>query len=427
MLVGIKTLQVLLFVFHSGGAQSRKPDMNFFETTFAKFLTKKLMKEAKSTSQLLVLLKPHVCEDVQALKKHIQWSESICRDNQVTDATLACQMTQFHLQLTADDTELRTLHLLAHDLRSSLGLINEDAGGSVEEPAGQDGLLALVHKTWAPVTSMALTWLDERFNDAEWLILQLKVLHGALAAIEDDSASFGDLEAPVDGGVSLAQNHRSSITKLCVVADELYSRLYGALRVLLSISKCSISAGPAAESLLRCLSHAFKLLVASCRLVQTTKRHPSKKFIRLIEFAGTKFTPPLYGLLTHLQNTEAMDDVEQTTKTKIIRESKLIPSLIFNIETFDLAVIRLDKLCKSDLTKFLRRATARDFKIDDKLVKADPVKKKPEGSKKATVKRKQKVKEEDDDDEAEEDVGDEDETQWPDAAAASPKKHKINR
>jgi Fanconi anemia group I protein len=419
---------VNLWLGRAGGAHGRKPGMNFFETTFAKLLTKKSTKEAKSTSQLLVLLKPHVCEDAQALKKHIQWSESICRDNQVTDAALACQMTQFHLQLTADDSELHTLQLLAHDLRSSLGLIGDDAAGSVEDPVGQEGLLELVHRTWAPVTSMALTWLDERFDDAEWLIVQLKTLHGALAAIEDDSANFGsDLDAPMDGkGVSLLQNHRSSIAKLCVVADELYTRLYGALRVLFSISKCSISAGTAAESLLRCLSHAFKLLVASCRLVQTTKRHPSKKFIRLIEFAGTKFTPPLYALLTHLQNTDAMDDAEQTTKTKIVRESKLIPSLIFNIETFDLAVIRLDKLCKSDLTKFLRRATARDFKIDDKLVKADPVKKKGDDKKKATGKRKKQVKEEDDDQDDEDDV-DEDETQWPDAAAASPKKHKINR
>ncbi|KAF9927728.1 hypothetical protein FBU30_002931 [Linnemannia zychae] len=50
-------------------------------------------------------------------------------------------------------------------------------------------------------------------------------------------------------------------------------------------------------------------------------------------------------------------------KAKILRESKLIPTLIYGVEQYERFVIQLSKKSKVHLTQFMRRSTARDFRI----------------------------------------------------------------
>ncbi|KAF9422171.1 hypothetical protein BGZ94_008642 [Podila epigama] len=55
--------------------------------------------------------------------------------------------------------------------------------------------------------------------------------------------------------------------------------------------------------------------------------------------------------------------VKTRQKAKILRESKLIPDLIFVVEQYERYVIQLSKKSKVHLTQYLRRSTARDFRI----------------------------------------------------------------
>ncbi|KAG0311005.1 hypothetical protein BGZ99_010447 [Dissophora globulifera] len=55
--------------------------------------------------------------------------------------------------------------------------------------------------------------------------------------------------------------------------------------------------------------------------------------------------------------------VKSRQKAKILRESKLIPTLIFGVEQYERYVIQLSKKAKVNLTQFMRRSTARDFRI----------------------------------------------------------------
>ena len=50
-------------------------------------------------------------------------------------------------------------------------------------------------------------------------------------------------------------------------------------------------------------------------------------------------------------------------KAKILRESKLIPMLIYGVEQYERFVIQLSKKSKVNLTQFMRRSIARDFRI----------------------------------------------------------------
>ena len=95
------------------------------------------------------------------------------------------------------------------------------------------------------------------------------------------------------------------------------------------------------------------------------------------------------------------------SKSKIARERKLIPQLIFQLEQFELAVIRLGKVTKTDLAKYLKRATTRDFKVDAGEIARSLVrqqeseKEKEKGKGKASSKRKSARADEDSDEEDE--------------------------
>ncbi|KAG0261101.1 hypothetical protein BG011_001353 [Mortierella polycephala] len=135
-------------------------------------------------------------------------------------------------------------------------------------------------------------------------------------------------------------------------------------------------------------------------------------FIRVTQVAGTELSKHLYSFLSYFQmldveqkeraqerqggggykgkkgaddkgknkgkGKDSMDDtqvlggnnnnafgggVKSRQKAKILRESKLIPTLIFDVEQYERYVIQLSKKSQVNLTQFMRRSTARDFRI----------------------------------------------------------------
>ncbi|KAG0017878.1 hypothetical protein BGZ82_000628 [Podila clonocystis] len=125
-------------------------------------------------------------------------------------------------------------------------------------------------------------------------------------------------------------------------------------------------------------------------------------FLRVTEVVGTELSKHVYNFLTYFQamdnevqernfarkngpkksdkgkTNKGKDDdhndepvilgggistVKSRQKAKILRESKLIPDLIYMVEQYERYVIHLSKKSKVNLTQYLRRSTARDFKI----------------------------------------------------------------
>ena len=53
-----------------------------------------------------------------------------------------------------------------------------------------------------------------------------------------------------------------------------------------------------------------------------------------------------------------------STRAHINKEQKLIPSLIFHVESLEANLIKISTLSKVDLMRNFKRSAARDFKID---------------------------------------------------------------
>jgi hypothetical protein len=70
------------------------------------------------------------------------------------------------------------------------------------------------------------------------------------------------------------------------------------------------------------------------------------------------------------------------TRAQINKEQKLIPTLIFHVESLEANLIKISMLSKIDLMRNFKRSAARDFKIDfaaitSKMSEEVPEKRKP--------------------------------------------------
>jgi hypothetical protein len=70
------------------------------------------------------------------------------------------------------------------------------------------------------------------------------------------------------------------------------------------------------------------------------------------------------------------------TRAQINKEQKLIPTLIFHVESLEANLIKISMLSKIDLMRNFKRSAARDFKIDfaaisSKMSEDAPEKRKP--------------------------------------------------
>jgi hypothetical protein len=132
-----------------------------------------------------------------------------------------------------------------------------------------------------------------------------------------------------------------------------YKHVASVVRLLL---KSQIEGAPA-QALLRSCTTLFKQLEAIFRVIKA----PSKRMELLLSHVcgETGVTVSMYGLLGFSSSSDAMGE----SSARVLKEAKIVPALIFQLERFEAAVVKLSKSSGRDLLRFMKRATARDFKI----------------------------------------------------------------
>lgn len=99
----------------------------------------------------------------------------------------------------------------------------------------------------------------------------------------------------------------------------------------------------------------------------------------MISRCGTEVTDKMYKFLTVYGQSQSQDEgskkkgkrreVDMKQKAKILRETKMIPNLIFAVEQFERHLIQLSRKSRVDFMQYMKRSTSRDFKIQvDKIM-----------------------------------------------------------
>ena len=91
----------------------------------------------------------------------------------------------------------------------------------------------------------------------------------------------------------------------------------------------------------------------------------SEKFERLVHLSCESLTDPTYKFLNYIEDMRSKNTNKKASHFQTaVKESKLIPSLVYSIEKYEKLILQLSKKSKVDLHKNMKLSTLRDFKIE---------------------------------------------------------------
>ena len=157
-----------------------------------------------------------------------------------------------------------------------------------------------------------------------------------------------------------------------------------------------------ADELLKVFQRLFKAPTELARTLDKRKEAPSGSHQILFTDVAENLDPSFF--ITYI--TSGTGDGLEATKGQIRKELHLVPKVVFAVEEFELAVRKMSKKHSLDLERYLKRRSARDFKINRHTV-LRKISEKTRSSKGGKSKRKRARAE--DSEETEDDSGGDDE------------------
>ncbi|XP_058450886.1 Fanconi anemia group I protein [Malaya genurostris] len=178
------------------------------------------------------------------------------------------------------------------------------------------------------------------------------------------------------------------LQQLKSVERSMCSQLVHVMMAATHLANTQLPLGTCMDSLLKlligvysCLSNLTKHFLARHPIAAVS--HDSTKFNLVIK-SSKPLAVRIYNLfpfieeniLGQTEQADEDDDLGETSKSKpandakrnrekVIRQTKLIPKVVFRIETFNRFVLMLSKKTKKDLTYLLHLGTVRDFRIKE--------------------------------------------------------------
>lgn len=99
----------------------------------------------------------------------------------------------------------------------------------------------------------------------------------------------------------------------------------------------------------------------------------SFSFERVVKMTGKQLSPTVYKLFNYIEESQKQANEGTQTKkksvntatmrTKVLRETRTIPKVVYTMEQFSKSMFQLSNKTKVDLAKYLGQGTVRDFRI----------------------------------------------------------------
>ncbi|KAJ8660151.1 hypothetical protein O0I10_004010 [Lichtheimia ornata] len=311
-----------------------------------------LYKEAANVMQLIVTLCHHLDRAASDFETHtrqvIGWLESLAKNRPIEDISLAREVISLLIYLCGEVKDFITYKYLAQDMRKVLGDLDDSTYDDEDSQPMETRItyVMLNPKTCAACTLQLFSSLDQLYDDITWAVGRIKPMDSE----DDNTRAF-----------------EQAITY----------RLTSYISVTLELTK-SLMSGSHGETLIKVLTKLYKTLTALVKYKLGHPREIGSNFKDVIN--GVKdVTDNMYRfLILYGQNHQGdpmaiaskkgkgkgKQGANSREKAKILRESKMIPNLIFVVEQFERHLIQLSRKSKVDLMQNMKRSTSRDFRIN---------------------------------------------------------------
>ncbi|XP_043247785.1 Fanconi anemia group I protein-like isoform X2 [Colletes gigas] len=205
--------------------------------------------------------------------------------------------------------------------------------------------------TFVQIYNVLNDCIKEKLNNISWLLLRLKA--------EDTIA-----HAPGTIDEVWNNNLKEKERNLCKQLSYL-------TQVLHILANTSIDLGPCIDVTfknLQCLYHLLGNLTKYFYAKSNSQNaaFQTAKFIQVVQLAGKPLKSAFYNLVTYVEESQnklnSKSDLH-ARRNKILKETKVIPRVVYEIEQFNKEVLLLGKRTGIPLEKYMKRSVTRDFRI----------------------------------------------------------------
>ncbi|CAK9794572.1 Fanconi anemia group I protein [Anthophora plagiata] len=202
--------------------------------------------------------------------------------------------------------------------------------------------------------------IKEKLNNACWLLMRLK----AEDTISRASGTIDDV---------WNNNRRQKERNLC-------KELSHVAQVLHTLANMSVKPGPCTDVTFKNLQYLYHLLGNLTKYFYTKSNDQNAvlqavKFIQVVQLAGKPLKSAFYNLVTYVEENQnklhssKCDSYAQ--RNKILKETKVIPRVVYEIEQFNKEILLLGKRTGIPLENYMKHSVTRDFRIKNpQLVEA---------------------------------------------------------
>ncbi|CAH2009829.1 unnamed protein product [Acanthoscelides obtectus] len=147
------------------------------------------------------------------------------------------------------------------------------------------------------------------------------------------------------------------------------------ITIMTNLSNLALQPGNMTEAVFKNIISLFNTLSSltkyfTSRSSKTNLPFQGARYERLVKLAGKQLAPAVYKFIIHLEDAQTQENKKMVSKkksdalkSKVLRETRLIPKAVYEMEQFSRCVIQLSNKTKVDLTKHVGQGTVRDFRI----------------------------------------------------------------
>ncbi|CAL7938106.1 unnamed protein product [Xylocopa violacea] len=255
-------------------------------------------------------------------------------------------LVQFYLNLEERTEEYgETLNEISLELCEKVGSIDDS------EPVMENQYKVIRDDTALQIYTILNSDIKEQLSRASWLLMRLKA-EDTIARAPGTVDEFGNND--------LREKERSLCKQLSYLAQVLYT-----------LADTAIKPGPAIDATLKNLQNLYHLLgnITKYFYVKSSAQNAAfqaVKFIQVVQLAGKSLKTAFYNLVMYVeenQNKLNSKSDSSAQRNKILKETKTIPRVVYEIEQFNKEILLLGKRTAIPLEKYIKQSVTRDFRI----------------------------------------------------------------
>ncbi|KAK7891742.1 hypothetical protein WMY93_023705 [Mugilogobius chulae] len=302
-------------------------------------------KEAQLIVCILGVLSRQLKPSSQEFVQMITWTVKLCKETSFEDSPFAKGLLSLLFSLhVLYKSPVSLLLELCQDIHSQLGDIDPDV-----EVEKQSHFAIVNTKTASTVAMLVLSQVDRLLDEVDWLIAKKKS--------QTASEKTGNGETTQNAG------HQDPIEKMVTL------QLGTLLTALNELVQTSLPPGTCTITLLRAMGRTYTILTTLVKYyIQVCSNHGTlpSRFEKLVKLSSGETSSG--G--TDDKKKKKKNETNTTASAKLLRETKTIPDLIFNIELYEKYLITLSKKSKVNLMQYMKLSTSRDFRIKTATLEA---------------------------------------------------------